>query len=213
MEEACSGDEQAVCSKRGGVWGEADVAFEEDDDDEEMSIETKTNDGPSLINVVTQTLIIRLVERDVRNVNDVLHALRRCVAPRCFEEWDAQAAAAGDSDCSSCSSGSSSDEEDAPARRSRRRTRRARPHVVPGMIVEARVFEDTRKHLAKLLGRIKSHGRASLLPSTAKIGPPFVPALEFLLQSTRDAEARNEADRRRLAGEYDEDDEDEDDLL
>lgn len=174
---------------------------DDNENESECAVETKTNDGPSLINVVTQTLIIGLVERDVRNVSDVLHAVRRCIAPACFEKWVAEQESS-DLLESAFWSTSSSDEEESPRKHcSSKHRRHPRPPVVPGMIVDGKIFDETRDHLAKLLDRINNHGRASLLPSTAQIGSPFVPALEFLLQSTQDAERRNENDRQRLAAE------------
>jgi hypothetical protein len=195
---------------------ESDVAQDEEEDEEEedegddFSVETKMNDGPSLINVLTQSLIIGLVEREVRNVADVLYTLRKCVSPHCFPgakeleqhvEEDEAADSEGRSSSSASSSSDESVEESTETREALKKSRRRRRVQVPlteEMILDSVVFEHVREHLTKILDRINSQGCASLLPSTAQIGTPFVPALEFLLQSTKGAELRNEADRRKL---------------
>lgn len=183
---------------------------------QDSKVVTKTNDGPSLTNVMTQALIMGLVERQVRNVGDVLQTLRQCVVPECFE---ATAGAEGDeltendvNVSSSSSKGEASDESSEETvehqdggRHKRSRARmmhetwhRRRARMEPRMILEASVFDDAHRHIGVLLERINNNGRASLLPSTAQIGPPFVPALEFLLQSTKEAQTLNEHDRARL---------------
>mmetsp|Transcript_24372 Transcript_24372/g.61441 ORF Transcript_24372/g.61441 Transcript_24372/m.61441 type:complete len:188 (+) Transcript_24372:549-1112(+) len=165
-------------------------------------VETKTNDGPSLVNVMTQALIIGLVERHVRNVADVLRTLRESVVPGCHDdEGDAENHAAPAKAPRSPSPSTSSDDasEDAEAENKHPKKRGPRRAALrPCMVLDDAVFERANAHIKVLLARILNNGRASLLPSTAQIGPPFVPALEFLLQSTKEAQAQNDEDRRRL---------------
>jgi len=208
----------------GGAGGEdeAEMSWEEElelcsgGDRGDEPVETKTNDGPSLINVITQSLIIGMVERRVRNVGDVLHTLRKCVVPGSFAVEEGEENKAGDlaggaadkqsvahpSKSSSEASSSSSEEESGGSDVENKRPKCVAPRRVPlrpEMIVSSSVFDTTRDHVKVLLGRINNNGRASLLPSTAQIGAPFVPALEFLVQSLQEAQARNEADRDRYA--------------
>ncbi len=188
-----------------GIAQEDQEEDKEEDEDSDFSVETKLNDGPSMINVLTQSLIIGLVEREVRNVADVLYTLRKCVSPHCFpgakgvEEDDGTDEGRTSSSASSSSDESVEDSTDTcEASKKSRRRRRVQVPLTEEMILDSVVFEHVREHLTKILDRINSQGCASLLPSTAQIGTPFVPALEFLLQSTKGAEIRNEADRRKL---------------
>lgn len=221
-EEACDaasspGKTVVVCGMEGSGeqagGGDAptieDEGAEEFEDEEpeldDSKVVTKTNDGPSLTNVMSQALIMGLVERQVRDVGDVLRTLRRCVVPDCFEppaEAEAEADELTESELAASSSdedeGGSDDSSSEVRRRCTRRRWRRGP-VDPRMILDSSVFDDAHTHIGELLDRINNNGRASLLPSTAQIGPPFVPALEFLLLSTKEAHSLNEQDRARAA--------------
>jgi len=202
------GEEAAVEGEGQGdgvmTW-EEEVALTGGDQGDEP-VETKTNDGPSLTNVMTQALIIGLVERQVRNVGDVLRTLRESVAPGCHEAAPCEArracGAGGNARSPSSTPPSSdddaSDDAEAENRPPKKRSAARRPALRSSMVLDDEVFGRTNEHIQVLLGRIVNNGRASLLPSTAQIGPPFVPALEFLLQSMKEAQARNDEDRRRL---------------
>ena len=217
MEE--DGNDARACGAQGAAWqqergGDVEVQAKggvdddgEDGDgdgeqDDDSKVMTKTNDGPSLTNVMSQALIMGLVERQVRDVGDVLRTLRQCVVPDCFgppadddddELTESELAASSDED------GGASDDSSSEMRRRCMRRRCRRGPIDPKMILDSSVFDDAHTHIQVLLDRINNNGRASLLPSTVQIGPPFIPALEFLLLSTKEAQSLNEQDRARVA--------------
>jgi len=195
------GDEEEAGVEEEMTWEEEVAMYRGEGGDE--PVETKTNDGPSLVNVITQALIIGLVERHVRNVGDVLRTMRESVVPGCHEEEQEEEHVArkrAHSGGQSSSPYSSDDASDADAENKPPKKRGAARRTVlrPCMVLDDAIFDKANQHIHVMLARILNNGRASLLPSTAQIGPPFVPALEFLLQSTKEAQALNEEDRRRL---------------
>mmetsp|Transcript_19946 Transcript_19946/g.47492 ORF Transcript_19946/g.47492 Transcript_19946/m.47492 type:complete len:335 (+) Transcript_19946:227-1231(+) len=145
------------------------------DDDDELMVKTKDVDGPSPENVATQALVAGLVERKLRNASSIVDALRATIKkaqqPLTPTLEDQPAGA-----CDDAQPGAKPHGPSFPA------NSRARS--------EQEVFELVVSRMQLLIERIESRGRATLLPSTATIGPPFVPALKFLQRAIRSCAPR-----------------------
>eukprot|EP00287_Rhodomonas_sp_CCMP768_P004572 CAMPEP_0196719156 /NCGR_PEP_ID=MMETSP1091-20130531/2215_1 /TAXON_ID=302021 /ORGANISM="Rhodomonas sp., Strain CCMP768" /LENGTH=285 /DNA_ID=CAMNT_0042060043 /DNA_START=211 /DNA_END=1068 /DNA_ORIENTATION=+ len=138
---------------------------------EEMFVKTKEDDGPSAENVATQALVVGLIERKLSGASAVVDHLRSTIRKKAqFFDGDQQPAGVCDHEhnaapepcgppSSPCSKMSGEDED--------------------------AVFAKVVSRMQVLIDRIEARGRATLLPSTAQIGPPFVPALKFLQRAIR----------------------------
>mmetsp|Transcript_15002 Transcript_15002/g.35555 ORF Transcript_15002/g.35555 Transcript_15002/m.35555 type:complete len:327 (-) Transcript_15002:208-1188(-) len=138
-------------------------------DEDEMVVKTKEDDGPSTENVATQALVVGLIERKLSGASAVVDALRSTIR-KTEPKTDLEDQPAG-----VCDDAQAGDEPNGPP--SSPKNSRARS--------EQEVFELVVSRMQLLIDRIESRGRATLLPSTAQIGPPFVPALKFLQRAIR----------------------------
>eukprot|EP00293_Proteomonas_sulcata_P004118 CAMPEP_0184330124 /NCGR_PEP_ID=MMETSP1049-20130417/144516_1 /TAXON_ID=77928 /ORGANISM="Proteomonas sulcata, Strain CCMP704" /LENGTH=361 /DNA_ID=CAMNT_0026652537 /DNA_START=452 /DNA_END=1537 /DNA_ORIENTATION=- len=168
----------------------------------ELQVKTKEEDGPSAANVATQALVVGLIQRTVNGVDSVLTTLRASMkqmnektATKTEAEATKAEVAEADEQPPKESPASSADvQEESEQPRANTidlllnkddaadQEEEQQPDKFFG---ELELFEMVHARMQVLIERIENHGRAALLPSTAQLGPPFVPALKFLQNAIR----------------------------
>mmetsp|Transcript_12123 Transcript_12123/g.24152 ORF Transcript_12123/g.24152 Transcript_12123/m.24152 type:complete len:322 (+) Transcript_12123:265-1230(+) len=143
---------------------------------DEILVKTKEDDGPSTENVATQALVVGLIERTLSGAASVVDHLRSTIRKNertLVEQMDTDVL--GNELCTALQDNSVPSPPDSP------------PPVLQAVkeVSEAEMFDLVVSRMQLLIDRIESRGRATLLPSTAQIGPPFVPALKFLQRAIR----------------------------
>jgi hypothetical protein len=125
----------------------------------EHKIETKDGDGPSTIGLICNALIMGLVDRSITDAETALSAMRAVMK-------DAQL----NSSSLTCKSWSPCTTE-----------------IIDGDKVQISngIFEAVLDRLQQLVEHLVRHDRVGLLPSTARLGKPFIPALKCLQGTIR----------------------------
>jgi hypothetical protein len=125
----------------------------------EHKIETKDGDGPSTIGLICNALIMGLVDRSITDAETALSAMRAVMK-------DAQL----NSSSLTCKSWSPCTTE-----------------IIDGDNVQISngIFEAVLDRLQQLVEHLVRHDRVGLLPSTARLGKPFIPALKCLQGTIR----------------------------
>uniref|UniRef100_A0A7S0HM27 Uncharacterized protein n=1 Tax=Hanusia phi TaxID=3032 RepID=A0A7S0HM27_9CRYP len=158
-ESQCThGDEDAEKSQANACEGDGTGFFLEEDD-----VQTKDADGPNVVGLITNSLIMGLVDKSVRDVDSVIgkiqHVMEQQLGGRGQESVDGYDVA---TDMSS---------DGSPSRRP----------------VQSNILKMVVNRLEGLIDHLNVHERVGLLPSTARLSKPFVPALKCLQGSIRTA--------------------------
>lgn len=127
----------------------------------EKKISTKDGDGPSTIGLICNALIMGLVDRSITNAETAIDAMRQVIKA---------AAGAGNEHPTSCPSsptGASAPPGDDDCNDS-------------NTPICEHVFQSVLARLQQLVEHLDRHERVGLLPSTARLGKPFIPALKCL---------------------------------
>ena len=123
---------------------------------EEDAVLTKDADGPNLVGLITNSLIMGLVDKSVRDVDSVICKIQNVMRQQRAERGeDAEDRCHGLSDESLHGS---------PSRRP----------------IQSNILKMVVNRLEGLIHHLNVHERVGLLPSTARLSKPFVPALKCL---------------------------------
>jgi hypothetical protein len=128
---------------------------------------TKLTDGPSLVTLTTHNLITRLLKQGKISKREVLETLQ-CPPP------PLPAPTAGGAE----NSLPSPPGETAPQPKA--------ADAAVRCLLDPALCAQVHQRLQLLRDRLATSGRAPLLPSTSIMGPPFLPALQFLVTATAD---------------------------
>ena len=125
----------------------------------EHNIETKDGDGPSTIGLICNALIMGLVDRSITDAETALSVMRAVMKDGHLN-----------SSSLTCKSWSPCTTE-----------------ITDGdnMQISNRIFEAVLDRLEQLVEHLVRHDRVGLLPSTARLGKPFIPALKCLQGTIR----------------------------
>lgn len=125
----------------------------------EQNIVTKHGDGPSTIGLICNNLIMGLVDRSINNVDTALEAMRAVIHK---STCHADVAANGGDEGADVAA---EDEGD--------------------LLIDENTFEAVLDRLQRLVEHLDRHDKVGLLPSTARLGKPFIPALKCLQGTLR----------------------------
>lgn len=125
----------------------------------EQKIVTKHGDGPSTIGLICNNLIMGLVDRSINNVDTALGAMRAVIHK---STGHADGTAAGSDE----GADSAADDEG-------------------DSLIDEDTFEAVLERLQRLVEHLDRHDKVGLLPSTARLGKPFIPALKCLQGTLR----------------------------
>jgi hypothetical protein len=121
----------------------------------EQKIVTKDGDGPSVVGLICNALVMGLVDRSISNTETALDAMRAQIL---------QKSAQTPADPAWPSAWTSEGEQ---------------------IVIENDVFEAVLERLQQLVEHLDRHDKVGLLPSTARLGKPFIPALKCLQGTLR----------------------------
>jgi hypothetical protein len=147
----------------------------------EKKISTKDGDGPSTIGLICNALIMGLVDRSITNAETAIDAMRQVIKAAASSHGASSSAAA-----TAAATAATPGEDDCD-----------------DTGIGEHVFEEVLERLQQLVEHLDRHERVGLLPSTARLGKPFIPALKCLQGTLRLAMERL------AAGGEDEEDDDE----
>jgi hypothetical protein len=131
-------------------------------------VPTKLTDGPSLVTLTTHNLIMRLLQQGKISKREVLDTLQSSPPP----PRPASTIGGAENNLPSpvCATAAQPKAADAAVR----------------CLLDPALCAQVHLRLQHLCDRVSASGRAPLLPSTSIMGPPFLPALRFLLGATAD---------------------------
>ena len=142
----------------------------------DQDIVTKDGDGPSTIGLICNALIMGLVDRSITNAATALEAMRAVITPQ----------PAGATHQQSSSQHSSATPSPVAADG-------AAAHLSPPaegepcgtVVIGDEVFDSVVERLQQLVEHLDRYQRVGLLPSTARLGRSFIPALKCLQVTLR----------------------------
>ena len=141
----------------------------------DQDIVTKDGDGPSTIGLICNALIMGLVDRSITNAATALHAIRAVITPEpagATHEQSSKHSSATPSPAASDGAAShlSPPDEGEPC---------------GTVVIGDQVFDSVVERLQQLVEHLDRYQRVGLLPSTARLGRSFIPALKCLQVTLR----------------------------
>ena len=143
----------------------------------EQLIDTKFGDGPSTIGLICNALITGLVDRSIYDVDSAVDAMRAVL------KIQVQSAAQASFHCADAHA-SSPAAPASPALAEGEEVGSAGDSELP---VGEEVIASVLERLQQLVEHLDRHDKVGLLPSTARLGKPFIPALKCLQGTLRQA--------------------------